>query len=80
MPIAKEDQKNTTFVCEFGSFSYRVMPFDLKNASAVFSRIVVKTFQEYIYKMMVVYFDEWKIYCMLKDHCKWLRLMLEICQ
>ena len=58
VPIAKEDQKKTTFVCEFGSFAYRVMPFGLKNAPAVFSRIVVKTFQEYIYKTMVVYFDD----------------------
>ena len=28
---------------------------------------------------MVVYFDNWTIYSMLKDHCKWLRLMLEQC-
>ena len=79
MPIAKEDQKKTTFVCEFGSFAYKVMPFGLKNAPAVFFRIVVKTFQEYIYKTMPVYFDDWTIYSMLKYHCKWLRLMLEIC-
>ena len=55
------------------------MPFGSKNAPAVFSRIVVKTFQEYIYKTMAVYFDDWTIYSMLKDHCKWLRLMLERC-
>ena len=67
-------------MCEFGSFAYKVMPFGLKNALAVFSRIVVKTFQEYIYKTMVVYFDDWTIYSMLKDHCKWLRLMLERCR
>ena len=72
VPIAKEDQKKTTFVCEFGSFAYRVMPFGLKNAPAVFSRIVVKTFQEYIYKTMAVYFDDWTIYSTLKDHCTWL--------
>ena len=53
------------------------MPFGLKNAPAVFSRIVVKTFQEYIYKTMVVYFHDWTIYSMLKDHYKWLSLMLE---
>ena len=45
VPIAKEDQKKTTFVCEFGSFAYRVMPFGLKNAPTVFSRIVVKHFR-----------------------------------
>ena len=56
------------------------MPFGLKNALVVFSRIVVKTFQEYIYKKMVVYFDYWTIYSTLKDHCKWLGLMLEWCR
>ena len=29
---------------------------------------------------MKVYFDDWTIYSMLKDHCKWLRLMLERCR
>ena len=29
---------------------------------------------------MAVYFDDWTIYSMLKDHCKWLRLMLEGCR
>ena len=28
---------------------------------------------------MEVYFDDWTIYSMLKDRCKWLRLMLERC-
>ena len=56
------------------------MSFGLKNAPKVFSRIVVKAFQEYIYKIMGVYFDDWTIYNMLKDHIKWLRLMLESCR
>ena len=67
-------------MCEFGSFAYKVMPFLLKNSPIVFSRIVVKTFQEYIYKTMAVYFDDWTIYSTLKDHCTWLRLILERCR
>ena len=47
-----------TFFCEFGSFAYKVMPFGLNNAPAIFSRIVVKEFQEYIYKTMAMYFDD----------------------
>ena len=58
VPIPKEDQKKTTFICEFGSFTYKVIPFSLKNAPAIFSRIVVKEFQEYIYKIMAMYFDD----------------------
>ena len=56
------------------------MTFGIKNAPAVFSKIVVKTFQEYIYKTMTVYFDDWIIYSTMKYHCKWLRLMLERCR
>ena len=44
VPIAKEDQAKTTFVCEFGYFAYKVMPFGLKNALAFSSRIVIKAF------------------------------------
>ena len=36
VPIAKEDQKKMTFVCEFSSFAYIVMPFGLNNAPFVF--------------------------------------------
>ena len=56
------------------------MPFVLKNAPTIFSRIVVKAFQEYIFKSMGVYFDNWTIYSMMKDHIKWLKLMLERCR
>jgi len=38
--IPEEDKKKTTFITEWGSFAYNVMPFGLKNASAIFSYIV----------------------------------------
>ena len=56
LPIAKEDHNKATFICEFGSFSYKVIPFSLKNAAIVFSKTVIKAFQEYIYKIMVLLF------------------------
>jgi hypothetical protein len=77
VPIAKEDQPNMTFVSEFGSFAYMVVPFGLKNAPTIFSRIVVKAFQEYIYNTIVVYFDDWIIYILFKNHIQWLKLVLE---
>jgi hypothetical protein len=36
--------KKTTYVTEWGSCAYNVMPFNLKNSSIVFSRVVVITF------------------------------------
>lgn len=53
------------------------MPFGLKNAPVVFSRIVIKSFQEYLYKTMVVYVDDWTVYSLLKEHVKCIILMLE---
>jgi hypothetical protein len=41
-PIAKEDQPKIKFVSEFGSLSYRVIPFGLNNAPTLFSRMVIK--------------------------------------
>lgn len=66
VPIEKEDQQMTTFFCEFGSFAYKVMHFGVKNAPDVFSRIFIKSFQKYLYKTMVVHFDDWTIYNLLK--------------
>ena len=35
--ISKQDQHKMTFVTKWGYFQYRVMPFGLKNAPAIFS-------------------------------------------
>jgi hypothetical protein len=78
VPITKEDKEKTTFVFELRS--YKVMLFGLKNTPTVVFRIMVKEFQEYIYKTMAVYFDEYTIYNILKYHIEWLRMMMEICQ
>jgi len=56
--IAEEDKRKTTFTTEWGSFAYNVMPFGLKNAPAVFSRIVIATFKEFIQKFIEVYTDD----------------------
>ena len=42
--ITKEDRHKKIFAAEWGCFQYTVMPFGLKNAPAIFSRIVVATF------------------------------------
>ena len=46
--ISKEDRHKTTFVIEWGCLQYIVMPFGLKNALVVFSRVVVATFKDFI--------------------------------
>ena len=56
------------------------MLFGLKNAPAVFSRIVIASFQEYIHKFLEVYMDDWIVYILLKDHATLLRIMFDRCQ
>ena len=57
------------------------MPFGLKNAPAIFSRVVVvAAFKEYIHKFLEVYFDDWTIFGLLKKHVVSLRLMLDTCR
>ena len=56
------------------------MPFGLKNAPAIFSRVVISAFKEFIHKFLEVYFDDWTIFGLLKDHIASLRLMLDKCR
>jgi len=74
--IHKEDRHMTTFATEWGSFQYTMMPFGLKNVPAIFSRVVVAVFKEFIPKFLEVYFDDWTIFGLLKKHVEALRLSL----
>jgi hypothetical protein len=54
----QEDKHKTTFVTEWGSYQYIVMPFGLKNAPEIFSRVVVASFKEFIHKFLEFYLDD----------------------
>jgi hypothetical protein len=75
--IAKEDCHKTTFATKWGSYQYIVMPFGLKNSLAIFSRVVVESFKEFLQKNLETYFDDWTIFKLLKNHIECLRLMLD---
>ena len=50
--ITEEDKRKTTFITEWGSFTYNVMPFGLKNAPIVFSRVVLTNFKDFIHQFL----------------------------
>jgi hypothetical protein len=55
-----------------------MMPFGLNNSLAIFSRVVVAAFKDFIHKFLEVYFDDWTIFSLLKDYVEVLRLMLDM--
>jgi hypothetical protein len=50
--IAPEDRYKTTFSTEWGSYQYIVMPFGMKNAPTILSRVVITAFKEFIHKFL----------------------------
>nr|GEW36627.1 reverse transcriptase domain-containing protein [Tanacetum cinerariifolium] len=50
IPIDPKDQKKTTFMCPYGTFAYRRMPFGLCNAPGTFQRCMMAIFHDMIEK------------------------------
>lgn len=78
--ITLEDQSKTTFAIEWGGFQYTVMPFGLKNSPAIFFRVVVATFKEFIDKFLEVYFDDLTMFGLVKRYVSSIHLMLDTCR
>lgn len=65
---------------EWGSYAYHIMPFGLKDAPFVFSRIIIIVFRDYIHRFLEVYIDDWIFYNLLKKHSSLLRVMFDRCR
>ena len=55
------------------------MPFGLKNSLAIVSRIVVCAFKYFVHKFLEVYFDDWTVFGLVRDHIENVRMMLKKC-
>jgi hypothetical protein len=55
------------------------MPFSLKNAPAVFSKIFIATFCDFIHRFLEFYMDEWTVYSLLKEYVGIVWLMFDRC-
>ncbi|CAM8920461.1 unnamed protein product [Rhodiola kirilowii] len=69
IPIAPEDQENTTFTCPFGTFAFRRMSFGLCNAPGTFQRVVTSIFSDMIGIFIEVFMDDFTIYGDTFDAC-----------
>jgi len=56
--MAAEDMETTTFITLWGTFCYKVMSFDLKNARATYQRAMVALFHDMMHKEIEVYVDD----------------------
>ena len=55
--ILPQDQHKTTFICPWGTFAYRKLPFGLKNAGATFQRAMSYAFHD-IKSIVQPYLDD----------------------
>lgn len=56
--IDENDDRKTAFVTRRGTFSFKVMPFGLCNASATFQRLMDHTIVGLNYEICLVYLDD----------------------
>jgi hypothetical protein len=54
----ESDQEKAAFMTDKDLYCYRVMPFGLKNAGAMYYKLVNKMFREQIRQNMEVYVDD----------------------
>ena len=56
--MAPEDMKKISFITEWGTYYYRVMPFGLKNAGATYQRAATTMFHDMMHRDVKVYVDD----------------------
>ncbi|PIN24824.1 DNA-directed DNA polymerase [Handroanthus impetiginosus] len=66
--MSPEDDKLTTFHTPKGIYCYKVMPFGLKNAGAMYQRAMHKIFNDMIYKTLNAMSMMWKVFKRLRRY------------
>ena len=56
--MAPNDMEKSTFITMWGTFCYKVMPFDLKNDRPTYQRAMVTLFHDKMHKEIKVYVDD----------------------
>ena len=78
--IKPEDQHKTAFICPWGNFAYRKMPFGLKNARATFQWAMTLIFHD-LKLIIKVFLDDLTAHSRMRmRHPYHLRLVFERCR
>ena len=56
--MALENMEKTSFITEWGTYCYRVMPFGWKNAGATYQRAATTRFHDMMHRDVEVYVDD----------------------
>ncbi|KAL6337991.1 hypothetical protein AAG906_007791 [Vitis piasezkii] len=56
--MASEDMEKTSFITEWGTYYYRVIPFGLKNVGATYQRVATTLFHDMMHRDVEVYVDD----------------------
>ena len=59
--MAPKDMEKTSFIIEWSTYCYRVMPFGLKNAGAAYQRAAATLFHDMIHKDVEVYVEDMRV-------------------
>ncbi|KAL0360969.1 UNVERIFIED_CONTAM: Retrovirus-related Pol polyprotein from transposon opus [Sesamum radiatum] len=76
--MAEEDRIKTSFITDQRIYCYNVMPFGLKNAGAMYQRLVNRMFKNQIGSTMEVYVDDMLVKSTEDDHLKELRRAFDV--
>ena len=79
--IAPEDREKTTFICPYGTFAFRRMPFRLCNAPTTFQKCMISIFSDLVEEGMEIFMDDFSVYGSRFEHCLHnLEIVLQRCQ
>ena len=56
--MAPKEMEKTSFITEWGTYCYRVMPFGLKNVGATYQRAATTLFHDMMHRDVKVYVDD----------------------
>jgi len=77
--VKDEDMQKTTFRTRYGHYEYKVMPFGVTNAPAVFMEYMNKNFHAYLDNFVVVFIDDILIYSKNEEeHAEHLKIVLHV--
>ena len=78
IPIHPESKDKTSFVTQGGQYSWRRMPFGLRNASVSFQKLIAEIFRGLTYKIMAGFIDDIIVFSSdLDQHMKDLDLIFD---